>query len=99
MPILSEGHVLATMENSRATISVPLGTIIDVHLTSGPWGTPVSSDTKKLPRLSSSSSCDGSVQASFRVEGSGWIEAQTTRGGGGKGVADIIFHLNVVASS
>jgi hypothetical protein len=88
-----------TMENSRTTISVPRGTIIDVDLTSGPWSAPVSSDPKVLPRVSFSSSCDGSVQASFRVQGSGWIEAQTTRGGGGKGVADIIFHLNVVASS
>jgi hypothetical protein len=86
------------MENSRATISVPRGTIVDVDLTSGPWSTPVSSDPKMLPRLSTSSSCDGRVQASFRVQGSGWIEAQTNRGGGGHGVADFIFRVNVVAS-
>jgi hypothetical protein len=91
--------VLVTMANSRATLSVPTGTVIDVDLTSGPWGAPVSSDSRVLPRLSTASSCDGSVRASFRVQGSGWIEAQTDRGGGGLGVADIIFRVNVVASS
>jgi hypothetical protein len=87
------------MENNRATISVPRGTIIDVDLTSGPWSAPVSSDPKMLRRLSFSSSCDVSVQASFPVQGSGWIEAQTTRGGNGLGIADIVFRITVVATS
>jgi hypothetical protein len=99
IPSLSGGHVLVTMENNRATISVPKGTIVDVDLTSGPWSGPISSDPKALPRLSLLSSCDGSVRASFQVQGSGWIQAVTDRGGGGLGVADMIFHLNVVASS
>lgn len=99
VPMLSGGHVQVTMENSRATISVPRGTIIDVDLTSGPWSSPVSSDPKMLPRLSSSSSCDGSVRASFRVQGSGWIEAETTRGGHGLGIADLLFRITVVVTS
>jgi hypothetical protein len=60
---------------------------------------PASPDPKMLPRLSVSSSCEGSVQASFRVQSSGWIEAQTTRGGTGLGIADIIFKITVVATS
>jgi hypothetical protein len=99
VPTLSGGHVLVTMANSRATLSVPTGTVIDLDLTSGPWSAPVSSDSKVLPRLSTASSCDGSVRASFRVQGSGWIEAQTDRGGGGLGLADMIFRVNIVASS
>lgn len=88
-----------TMANNRTTITVPVGTVIDVTLTSGPWSEPVGSDPKMLPRLSSSLSCDGSAQASFRVQGSGWIQAQTAYGGGGLGLADMTFRLNVVASS
>jgi hypothetical protein len=100
VPTVSGGHVRATLENSRATVSVPKGTIIDIGLTtSGPWNMPYSSDSKALPLLSTSSSCDGSVRASFRAEGSGWIEAETNRGGGGKGVADFLFRLNVVVLS
>lgn len=69
--MLSGGQVQVTIEKSRTTISVPQGTMIDVDLTSGPWSAPVSSDPKMLPRVSFSSSCDDSVQASFRVQGSG----------------------------
>jgi hypothetical protein len=88
------------MANNRATITVPVGTVVDVALTtSGPWAQPVSSDPKMLPRLSSSSSCDGSVQASFRVQGSGWIQAQTDSGGAGLGLADLTFRLNVIAAA
>jgi hypothetical protein len=97
--MLSGGHVQVTIEKSRATISVPRGTIVDVDLTSGPWSAPVSFDPKILPRVSFSSSCDDSVQASFQVQGSGRIEAQTTRGGNGLGIADYVFRITVVATS
>jgi hypothetical protein len=49
--------------------------------------------------ISSSSTCDGSVKASFRVQGSGWIQASTQRGGNGQGVADMGFIIRVVALS
>jgi hypothetical protein len=85
-----------TVANNRATLTVPVGTMIDVDLTSAAWTAPVSSDPKMLPRVSSASSCDG-VRASFRVQGSGWIEAATHRGSTG-GVPDIEFRVHVVAS-
>jgi hypothetical protein len=86
-----------TLANNRASLTVPIGTMIDVDLTSAAWTAPVSSDPKMLPRVSSSSSCDG-VRASFRVQGNGWIEAATQRGATG-GVADIEFRVHVVAAS
>ncbi len=85
-----------TLANNRATLTVPVGTVIDVELTSAAWSAPVSSDPKMLPRISSSSSCDG-VQANFRVQGNGWIEAVTHRASTG-GIPDIVFRVNVVAS-
>jgi hypothetical protein len=85
-----------TLANNRATLTVPVGTMIDVELTSAAWGAPVSSDPKTLPRISSASSCNG-VRASFRVQGNGWIEAATHRGSTG-GIADIVFRVSVVAS-
>jgi hypothetical protein len=80
-----------TLANNRATLTVPVGTMIDVDLTSAAWTAP-----KMLPRISSASSCDG-VRASFRVQGNGWIEAATQRGSTG-GISDIVFRVNVVAS-
>lgn len=88
--------MLVTLANNRATLTVPVGTMIDVELASAAWSAPVSSHTKMLPRISSSSSCDG-VRASFRVLGNGWIEAGTHRGSTG-GIPDIVFRVNVVAS-
>jgi hypothetical protein len=85
-----------TLANNRATLTVPVGTMIDVDLTSAAWTAPVGSDPKTLPRISSASSCDG-VRASFRVQGNGWIEAATQRGSTG-GISDIVFRVNVVAS-
>ena len=85
-----------TLANNRATLTVPFGTMIDVELTSAAWGAPVSSDPKTLPRISSSSSCEG-VRATFRVQGRGWIEA-VTHGASNVGAPDIAFRVNVVAS-
>jgi hypothetical protein len=93
---VSGGHVRVTFANNRSTVTVPVGTVIDVDLDS-PWSLPVSSDPQTLPRLSSSSSCDGKVRASFRVQGPGWIEADIHGFTGG--APDVVFRVNVVASS
>jgi hypothetical protein len=93
---VSGGHVRVTFANNRSTVTVPVGTVVDVDLDSL-WSLPVSSDPQALPRLSSSSSCDGKVRASFRVQGPGWIEADI-RGFTG-GAPDVVFRMNVVASS
>ncbi|HYS29306.1 MAG TPA: hypothetical protein VEQ12_07365 [Candidatus Limnocylindria bacterium] len=96
VPAVAGGRILVTLANNRATLTVPIGTMIDVELTSAAWTAPVSSDPNMRPRLSSSSSCDG-VRASFRVQGNGRIEAVTHRGSTG-GIPDIVFRVNVVAS-
>ncbi len=85
-----------TLANNRATLTVPVGTMIDVELASAAWTAPVSSDPKTLPRISSSSSCEG-VRATFRVQGRGWIEA-VTHSASNVGAPDIAFRVNVVAS-
>src|SRR5712692_6360033 len=89
VPAVAGGHTLVTLANNRATLTIPVGTVIDVELTSAPWSAPVSSDPKMLPRISSSSSCDG-VRASFQVQGNVWIEAVTHRASN-VGAPDIVF--------
>ena len=83
-----------TLANNRETVSIPVGTVIDVALSDGPWDLPVSSDQHTLPRISASSSC-GSVRASFPVRGNGWIRANT-HVAPGLGMPDITLSLNVV---
>ena len=96
-PPVSGGHVLVTFAEYRSTIIVPLGTVIDVKLNTQQWSLPVSSDPQTLPRLSASSSCDGIVRASFRVQGNGWIESDVHMPSN-VGAPDIVFRVNVVAS-
>ena len=97
VPAVAGGHLRVTFANNRSTVTVPIGTVIDVELTSQQWSAPVSSDPQILPRISSSSSCDGTVRASFRVQGSGWIEADVHMPSN-VGAPDIVFRVNVVAS-
>lgn len=96
-PSVSGGHVRVTFVENRSTIIVPVGTVIDVELSTQQWSLPVSSDSQKLPRLSASSSCDGIVRASFLVQGSGWIESDVHMPSN-VGAPDIVFRVNVVAS-
>ena len=97
IPSFSGGHVLVNFADNRSTIAVPVGTVIDVELTSQHWSLPVSSDPQSLPRLSASASCDGTVRASFRVQGNGWIQSDV-RTPGNVGAPDIVFRVNLVAS-
>jgi hypothetical protein len=92
-PVVSAGHILLTVADNRRTISVPVGTVVDIVLNGGSWSVPVSSNPQSLPRSSSASSCDG-VRASFRVQGNGWIEAHTNTPKG-MGAPDIIFRVTV----
>ncbi len=71
--------------------------MIDVELSTQQWSLPVSSDPQTLPRLSTSSSCDGTVRGSFRVQGNGWIESDVHMPSN-VGAPDIVFRINVVAS-
>jgi hypothetical protein len=96
-PAISGGHVRVTFAENRSTIIVPLGTIVDVELSTQLWSLPVSSDPQTLPRLSASSSCDGTVRASFRVQGNGWIESDV-HVLSNIGAPDVVFRVNVVAS-
>jgi hypothetical protein len=88
--------VRVTFVDNRSTIVVPVGTVIDVELTTYQWRLPSSSDPQMLPRLSSSSSCDG-VRASFRAQGDGWIESYVHTSES-VGAPDIVFRLNVHAT-
>ena len=97
VPAVSGGHIRVTFANNRSTVTVPVGTVIDVELDSEPWSLPVSSGPQMLPLISSSLSCDGSVRASFGVQGSGWIEADVHMPSN-VGAPDIVFRVNVVAS-
>jgi hypothetical protein len=92
-PVVSAGHILLTVANNRRTISVPVGTVVDIVLNGASWSLPVSSNPQSLPRSSSASSCDA-VRASFRVQGNGWIEAYTNTPKG-MGAPDIIFRVTV----
>lgn len=96
-PSVSRGHVRVTLAENHSTILVPVGTVIDVELSAEQWTLPVSSDSQRLPRLSASSSCDGIVRASFRVQGNGWIESDVHMPSN-VGAPDIVFRVNVVAS-
>jgi hypothetical protein len=96
-PLVSEGHVRVTFADNRSTMIVPVGTVIDVELSTQQWSLPVSSDPQTLPRLSASSSCDGIVRASFRVQGNGWIESDVHMPSN-VGAPDIVFRVNFVAS-
>ena len=71
--------------------------MIDVELTTQQWSLPVSSDPQSLPRLSASASCDGTVRASFRVQGNGWIQSDV-QVPSNVGAPDIVFRVNLVAS-
>ncbi len=93
VPTVSGGHVRVTFVDNRSTIVVPVGTVIDVELTTYQWSLPISSDPRMLPRLSSSSSCDG-VRASFRAQGDGWIESYVHTPEN-VGAPDIVFRLNL----
>jgi len=97
VPVISGGHILVTLPNNRATIAVPVGTVVDMALSGGSWSLPVSSNQQTLPRISSSSACDR-VQASFRVQGDGWIEAHTNTPKG-IGAPDIVFRVTVRVAS
>ena len=68
-----------------------------MELSTQQWSLPVSSDPKTLPRLSASSSCDGTVRGSFRVQGNGWIESDVHMPSN-VGAPDIVFRVTVVAS-
>jgi len=96
-PSVSGGRVRVTFANNRSTLSLPLGTVIDVELTTMQWSVPVSSDPQMLPRISAWSSCDGTVRASFRVQGNGWIESDVHMPSN-VGAPDVVFRVNVVAS-
>jgi hypothetical protein len=96
-PSVYGGHVRITFAENRSTIIVPVGTVIDVEPSPQQWSLPVSSNPQTLPRLSASSSCDGTVRASFRVQGNGWIESDV-RMPSNVGAPDIVFRVNVVAS-
>jgi len=97
VPSVSGGHARVSFADNRSTIGVPVGTVIDLELTGDQWSLPVSSNPQKLPRLSASSSCDGTVRASFRVQGDGWIESDV-RMPSNVGAPDVVFRVNVVAS-
>jgi len=96
-PSVSGGHVRVTFAANRSTIIVPVGTVIDVELSTQQWSLPASSDPQTLPRLSASSSCDGTVRASFRVQGNGWIESDVHMPAN-VGAPDVVFRVNVVAT-
>jgi hypothetical protein len=96
-PSVSGGHVRVTFAENRSTILVPVGTVVDVELRTQQWSLPVSSDSRTLPRLSTSSSCDGTIRGSFRVQGNGWIESEV-HVPSNVGAPDIVFRVNVVAS-
>ena len=68
-----------------------------MELATQQWSLRVSSDPKTLPRLSASSSCDGTVQGSFRVQGNGWIESDVHMPSN-VGAPEIVFRVTVVAS-
>jgi len=95
-PSVSGGHVRVTFAENRSTIIVPVGTVVDVELRTQQWSLPVSSDPQTLPRLSASSSCDGTVRASFRVQGKGWIESDVHMPSN-VGAPDVVFRVNVGA--
>ncbi len=97
-PPVSGGHVRVTFAENRSTIVVPVGTVIDIELNTQQWSLPVSSDAQALPRLSALSSCDGTVRASFGVQGYGWIESDVHMPSN-LGAPDVVFRVNVVASS
>lgn len=96
-PSVTGGHIRLTFAENRSTIIVPIGTVIDVELATQQWSLRVSSDPKTLPRLSASSSCDGTVQGSFRVQGNGWIESDVHMPSN-VGAPEIVFRVTVVAS-
>jgi hypothetical protein len=89
--------VRVTLAENRSTIIVPVGAVIDVGLGTQQWSLPVSSDPQTLPRVSASSSCDGTVRGSFQVRGNGWIESDVHMPSN-VGAPDIVFRVNVVAS-
>lgn len=98
-PVVVNGNVAVAFADSRSILTLPMGTVLDISLTSGPWSVPVSSDPKPLPLISSSTACDGSVKASFRVQGNGWIQAETHSSGNGEGAPDLGFRITVIATS
>jgi hypothetical protein len=97
VPTVENGRVFVTDANSHQQITVPKGTIVEIHLSARGWTPPRSSDATLLPRLSSTSNCDGSVDATFSALGSGSI---TAVGGGNSnhGGPTITFEVKIESS-
>jgi hypothetical protein len=78
-PRVVNGQIVLTEAQNGQAITVPAGTIVQVDLVTasyGPWSMPESSAPKQLQRLSGSTACDGTAQATFRADGSGRITAK-----------------------
>jgi hypothetical protein len=92
------GRVVVTAVNTRQTIAVPAGTLVEVRLepTDGVrWTVPESSDPHALPRLSASGPCDAVKVATFRADGSGQITAEQPHG---DAVAEFVITVQATVS-
>jgi hypothetical protein len=95
-PTPSGGSLLLTAANSRQTVKVPAGTVVEVRLEpvdGSHWTVPESSDPRALPRMSASGPCDPVATAAFRADGTGRIEASRPVGD-----AAVRFVIDVVVS-
>jgi hypothetical protein len=91
-------RVVVTAVNTRQTIAVPAGTLVEVRLepTDGvQWTVPESSDPHALPRLLASGPCDAVKAATFRADGSGQITAEQPHG---DAVAEFVVTVQATAS-
>lgn len=82
-PVPAGGRVVVTAANSRQTVTVPRGTVVEVRLepTGGVrWNPPESSDRSALPRLGASGPCGPVQVATFRADGAGQISAERPHG-------------------